>query len=330
MTDALWFAGIDAGGTATKAWLYRRGVGFAARGTGRSGNILTVGADGVAGAARDALTEAAALAGLDRVPPLARVAAAVAGARRHEEKELGRAALVRALGTEHVQVHPDAAAALIGGTLGEPGVAVVAGTGSAAWGLTTDGEWVRRGGWGYLLGDEGSGFDLGLQALRSAVRAADGRGPKSPLHGALLRGLGLDDPQELIPFAYGGAVPKARIAALAPLVLAAWDREDSVASPVVVAALHELVDLAHACLSAGSIPAAAPVVAVGGLFTHVSFFSAFRSKLAVGGREVVHPELEPAAGACIMALQAASSWNARERELLRASYAAKHAASPST
>ena len=68
---------------------------------------------------------------------------------------------------------------LVAGVGDEPGVVLIAGTGSIAYGVNHDGFAARAGGWGYVLGDEGSGYWIGRQALAAVVREADGRGPKT-------------------------------------------------------------------------------------------------------------------------------------------------------
>ena len=84
---------------------------------------------------------------------------------------------------------------------GTRGVLVLAGTGSLAYGVNRRGRKLI-GGWGYLLGDEGSGGWLGLEGLRAVVRAADGRGPATVLTDRLLHELGLSDARDLIPWLY--------------------------------------------------------------------------------------------------------------------------------
>ena len=85
------------------------------------------------------------------------------------------------MGVDQVVIVNDATAALVGGT-GHPfGVVCVAGTGSIAFGVNRAGERARAGGWGHLLGDEGSGYAIGLEALRAVCRASDGRGPQTAL-----------------------------------------------------------------------------------------------------------------------------------------------------
>jgi glucosamine kinase len=115
---------------------------------------------------------------------------------------------------------------------------LVAGTGSIAWGRGEDGREARVGGWGGLLGDEGSGYDIGLRALRAVVRAADGRGPPTELRDRLLGEIGLDAPEALIRWAAGAG--KASVARLAPTVCGVANAGDEVAAAIVTGAVESL------------------------------------------------------------------------------------------
>ena len=98
----------------------------------------------------------------------------------------------------------DAALLLAAGTPDGWGVAVVAGTGSMAFARGTDGRTARAGGWGPLLGDEGSGYALALSGLRAAARAADGRAQATLLTDRLLAACGLSRPEDLVGIVYQG------------------------------------------------------------------------------------------------------------------------------
>lgn len=111
------------------------------------------------------------------------------------------------------------------------GVALIAGTGSIAWGKTRAGtpRVARAGGWGYLIGDEGSGFDLARNALRAAVQFADGRGESTRLLNAILEHWGLESPPQLVTRVYRSGLKPADIATLAPLVVRVANAGDVVA-----------------------------------------------------------------------------------------------------
>jgi N-acetylglucosamine kinase-like BadF-type ATPase len=139
-----------------------------------------------------------------------------------------------------VMMATDAQLVLAAGTPKGWGIALISGTGSLAYGEAPDGRSARAGGWGYLLGDEGSGYAIGLAALRAVARAADGRGPQTALTSSVLAHWGLSQPQNLVQYVYEPRrdIGRAEIAALAPLVEAAT--EDAVAHAILRQAGQEL------------------------------------------------------------------------------------------
>jgi N-acetylglucosamine kinase-like BadF-type ATPase len=120
------------------------------------------------------------------------------------------------------------------------GVVLIAGTGSIALGRNAQGQTTRSGGWGHILGDEGSGYVLGLQALRAAVRAADGRGPQTLLLERILQHWQLQQADDIIGEVYGND-DKAKIARLSSYVLQAEQDGDPVAHEIIQYNLDELV-----------------------------------------------------------------------------------------
>ena len=119
-----------------------------------------------------------------------------------------------------------------------PGILLIAGTGSIALGRHETGREGRVGGWGSLLGDEGSGYAIGLEALRRVARNADGRGPETRLREAVLSRLSLDGVDALV--AWSAQAEKAEIASLVPAVVESSRRGDAVAGEILVKAVEEL------------------------------------------------------------------------------------------
>ncbi len=130
---------------------------------------------------------------------------------------------------DRVGVDHDARVALAGGLSGRPGMVLIAGTGSICYGRTADGESWRAGGWGPLLADEGSGYWLGLRALRIAAESYDGRLPPGVLTGRVLAALGIAEMDDLMHRVYVAGLSRAEIAALGPLTLAAAAEGDAAA-----------------------------------------------------------------------------------------------------
>ncbi len=141
-------------------------------------------------------------------------------------------------------IHSDVFMALMGATLGEPGVAVVAGTGAMAVGMDEDGTQHVRGGWGYLLGDAGSGFFLGRQAMEAAAAAFDGVGPHTCLEAAFMQHFHCQDPRMAIEQIYAPDYKPADIAAFAPKVLEGGQQGDTVCITIINEGLNTLVGYA--------------------------------------------------------------------------------------
>ena len=140
-----------------------------------------------------------------------------------------------AIGVDH-----DLRVALAGGLAGRPGIVLIAGTGSSCYGRTGDGRSWRAGGWGPVLDDRGSAYDLGRRAMIAAVRDFDGRGEPTVLRQRVLDVLGLDDMQKIMFKVDGQGLSRREIAALACTVTAAAEQGDAVARAIIREGAEEL------------------------------------------------------------------------------------------
>ena len=95
------------------------------------------------------------------------------------------------LGRDRIVVEPDDRTNLAGASGGKPGVVLIAGGGCIAYGITSDGREAVSGGFGYLIGDEGSAFDIGVRAIQSACKASDARGPATVLEQVVREHIGI-------------------------------------------------------------------------------------------------------------------------------------------
>ena len=130
------------------------------------------------------------------------------------------------------------------------GVSVIAGTGAIMWAQTVDGRIARASGWGYLLGDEGGGWQLGYEALRHVARAADGRGPATLLTERVLAHWSLRTPYDLINRVYQADVTPSDIAALAKVVVDCAAEGDAIALQIARAGADELALAAKTVMDA--------------------------------------------------------------------------------
>ena len=133
----------------------------------------------------------------------------------------------------------DALIALSGAMAGGPGIITIAGTGSIAYGRNSDKRVARVGGWGYIYGDEGGGFDLTRQAVRAALRYEEGWGPATALREMLLAETGATDANDLVHRLYTIEYPRPQIASLSKLVDRAAMEGDAVAHGILTNASQQ-------------------------------------------------------------------------------------------
>lgn len=296
--------GFDAGGTSTECAVMTLDQKVLAVGSAGPGNFQLVKEDGVRRVVLDAYRAA-----LERVGGTVRVRGAfigIAGATtRAEHERIAR--VCRSLGiAPNWQVTADMVPALAAGTMGEPGIVVISGTGSICWGCDAYGATARSGGWGYLLGDEGSGYYLGQRALIAVFRAYDGRGEPTVLTGRILEAFSCSELPDVVGIIYGEEQPRTRIAALAPIVIGAAEQGDLVAQTLVADAAAELVSAVRAVYEQLRFHDKVPVVATGGLFRSEYLWNQIAAALSkrLPDGELIRPKVEPAVGACHLALRA--------------------------
>ncbi len=218
--------GVDGGGSKTLALVADAAALQApsesrvlGRGLAGPSNYHAVGLAAASAALETAIAAAIEAAGED--PGSAAVGAlclGLAGLGRPEDCAVMRRWATERFAGAQVTIVNDAQLVLAAGTPQGWGIALISGTGSLIYGEDSTGRCARAGGWGYLLGDEGSGYAIGLAALRAIARAADGRGPQTALTAAVLEAWELARPQDLIAAVYQGSVGRAEIASLATLV----------------------------------------------------------------------------------------------------------------
>lgn len=221
-----------------------------------------------------------------------------------QAEDIGRSILPSA----RVSVRKDYVTGLAGATGGEmSGVLVIAGTGSVAYGCLPDGSEALAGGWGYLMGDEGSAYDVGIQALRAAARAADGRGKATTLLSRTPAHLGMDGLRAVHAAAYSGQLDRTAIAGLARVVSAAALDGDPVASDLLAGAAHALAGAASAVITRlGMSRPGLPVYPAGGLFqAGAALMVPLAAELTrlCPGAVIRRPEFGPLGGALLLALR---------------------------
>ena len=224
----------------------------------------------------------------------------VAGVGRLEEKRALQHELERRNLAEEIVVDADAFIALSDAFGSGPGIMLIAGTGSVAFGRSPNGVFARAGGWGLAIGDEGSGAWIGRRALGIVAAAHDGREPETGLTGAILTATQINDVEDLIPWSI--AATNADLASLAPVVFAEAANDDTRAASLVSLAVEELVLHVRALARELFVDERAeiPVALSGGLLQKGSYLRKkleARIKSVVPGAVVQNTAINPARGA---------------------------------
>jgi N-acetylglucosamine kinase len=272
-------------------------------------------------AARRALTDAIASARRDASdPPLAAACIGMAGLDRDEDLRLIRQMVEPLLPGVPVEIVHDSDIALAGATGGRLyGVVIIAGTGSISVGFDAAGRRARAGGWGHLLGDEGSGYDIARRGLNAATRAYDRRGPATLLVERLVQASGAATLEDLANRIYLDDWNVGQVAALAPAVLAAADEGDALAEEIVTHAGRELALAARAVVEhLGMADQAFDLVLSGGLFKGSPRLVECVQREVRGFAPQASADLprhEPAYGAALLALQATQRVHGQTKSL---------------
>ena len=297
--------GIDGGGSKTHAMVADEqgrtitetvGPGSAVR-PGQAEYSATV----IAGVVHDALASCE----MTHVSPRALCVGVAGAGRESERQELWQALVSRDLASELV-IHSDFSIALDDAFGDGPGVLLISGTGSVAFGRGPTGTTSRCGGWGPVAGDEGSGAWIGRRALSVVTAAADGREPETALTGAILTAAQVNETTDLI--AWAANAPPGQLATLAPIVLSVADAGDLRANALVSLAVEELVLHIRALARQlfGDERAAVSVAFAGGMLSRGSTLRKrleHRLKSAVPGAQIRAEAVNPARGAVRAALR---------------------------
>jgi N-acetylglucosamine kinase-like BadF-type ATPase len=311
------FLGIDGGGTKTAALLMDASGGVLGRGEGGSGNIATNNDAILASSVRKAVAEACFEASLEPgTCEFAAVCAGVAGYSVEERRPAFLAILRAQIRALAYNVQPDYAVAYWGASHGAPGIVVIAGTGAVAFGRNEAGETSTEDGLGYLLGDRGSGFNLGIRVLRHTLtRMQEGR--SDILSEAVLAHTGAQNQNDILQWLYGQFSP-ARVASLAPIVGELAESGDPIARMHIVEMARRLRHTVRQVRHKLWLPRDTPVYTLGGLWQLGAFFrSEFQEPhwrgegeitieeeaLPGGHFNITPPRSDAAYGAALMAKQ---------------------------
>ena len=217
----MYFIGIDGGGSATRAVVINERREVLGRGDAGPSSHYAVGPAQAATACRDAaqaaIKNAHEMHSDFNVAEIAAWGFGLAGVRREADQELMNAFLNEICDVPFI-LETDVVAAHAGAFAGDPGIVVSAGTGAITLGADEFGEQFYADGWGPLLGDEGGGYWIGVEALRAICRALDGRAHPTQLTAPVFKLLGVADGGELVQFIYSEECTRNDIARIAEIV----------------------------------------------------------------------------------------------------------------
>ncbi len=246
-----------------------------------------------------------------RISDIAAVVCGLTGAGRTGDQERMAAGLKKYARTKNVRlkkvvIESDARVALEGAFKGSAGIILIAGTGSIAFGKDAKGNVHRVGGWGRVLGDEGSGYYLGRLGITAVVRHIDGRGEKTKLTTMIAKEFGLTDQTAIINAVYKNSFD---VASVAPLVIKAAEKNDAVCRAIIENAVVELawhIQVAAEKLSKSSakkVKDKIHVSFIGGLIAHDTIVARFLAQYLHSNYpfiDIIQPMASPAYGAAVM------------------------------
>ncbi|WAH44463.1 hypothetical protein NZD89_00830 [Alicyclobacillus fastidiosus] len=293
------YIGVDGGGTSTQVFAFQTDTKHGAIVSAGATRQTSVGWD----VARGLLVRTAEQA-LERIgatrEDVVGISACLSGIDLPEQSQKMATELFASFPKASIEVTNDAMAPLTAGTNGRAGVVLIGGTGTVAVGESSDGEVARAGGYGYLIGDEGSGFDIGRKGLMAAIRSYEARGPATALWEVVQNKFQLNSPNRLIPVIYDSENPVAVIASFAEEVVALAG-VDPVADYIVGRAVNAHVDLVNAVYT--QLPGVdRRVVLSGGLFRNTGQLTE-RLKARMADTEFVILKHQAVTGAVIRAMR---------------------------
>ncbi|WP_442481896.1 N-acetylglucosamine kinase [Aeoliella sp. SH292] len=242
-SDSELYLVVDGGGTKTDCQLLEcKGGNFVVRGEGHStaSNPGAIGVEAATAAILAAVDLARGDAKVDEGTAITRAALAIAGTVDTTwRSKLEQSLQIHCIATE-CRVFPDVLPPVLAASLSGPAGAIIAGTGSAAIVRDANGDYGVSGGWGYLLGDEGSGYGIGREALRAALDELERGTQRTPFATRVLQHFEANSSVELKQAIYRHPQPKTAIAELTPAVLELAANHDAAASMLVGNAVDEL------------------------------------------------------------------------------------------
>jgi N-acetylglucosamine kinase-like BadF-type ATPase len=301
-----YFLGLDGGGSKTEAIVVDEDLQILGEGRAGPSNHLRVGIDEATREVKRAIVEATTSAGI-QLGQIDFGYCGIAGSDHPKHRATMVEAVRRFFPHGRFTVDSDARIALTGAVGFGPGVVVISGTGSVAFGRNESDAEARAGGWGPTLGDEGSAYSIARKGLVAVARALDGRGPTTLMSDILCTHYGVCDPAELTYMVYAPNIHADDIALYLRLVVEAARQDDAVAKEILKAEAAELANAVIAVVrNLKMFEQEFPLAYVGGAFKAGDLlldpFSAFVLE-KVPGAKIQPPREKPVYGAARLAIR---------------------------
>lgn len=240
--------GIDGGGTKTLAYLGNlKGEIIATTSSGPS-NYHSIGINRTKQSLTQIVKTLCEYKDIN-IEDLEIVSLGLAGVDRPDDKEIVTKIIESIVPKSKIMLHNDVVSELVGANGKGYGIITISGTGSISYGIDSKGKSVRSGGWGHIVGDEGSGYDIGRKALVSILRAYDKRDKETVLTEKVLDFLNLKSVNDIIGYVYNKDITREHIAKIAPIVLSGANENDIASKNILNEAVDSLVEITETVIN---------------------------------------------------------------------------------
>ncbi|WP_052045308.1 N-acetylglucosamine kinase [Caloranaerobacter azorensis] len=234
--------GIDGGGTKTLGYIGDTDGNILGVFSSGAANYFSIGIDRVKANLEHVIQSLCKKVQIDK-KDLTLISLGLAGVDREQDRKIIMK-IISQIGINcKIILNNDAKTALVGAHGQEKGIILISGTGSICYGIDSNGRIKRAGGWGHIIDDEGSAYDIAIKGLKSVIKAFDGRGQKTLLKEKILKYLHLYSVEELIQFIYSKETTKDHIAKIAPIVMQSSVEGDNVSKHIMNEAIQSLIDM---------------------------------------------------------------------------------------
>lgn len=298
--------GADGGGTKTEVILVKENGLIINKLVGGSTNFQAIGGEKLKSEILSLIDKLLKKSGVNETG-ISQIFLGLAGAGRKSDQEAITKLFNDTVYKNMVRIDTDAKIALAGAFGNRPGIILIAGTGAICFGMDESKTVIRSGGWGYLLGDEGSGYYMGREAIIAALKDFDGRGEHTSLRKILETKFNLNTVDMIIPMIYQNKIDRITIANLTPVVFEEAKKGDVIASQIVKTTGKELGKLVKAvCQRMKLASSNIQVALIGSLFKQREILIDSISEELQGNSytfDFIDPEFSPSIGAAILALE---------------------------